>query len=140
MEPERKSKKQVDLNKWLLEKRAFQTISQEQKTESNENKSKPKLAFGFGYDANLLKNGILKYSFSHDLGDGIKLFEFEPKLSYRIFNKLAKVIHYKCIGSELRNGKTVIKSKYFTTNRDPKEIIESINKGIHELFEKYDPV
>lgn len=145
MEPENKSKstKQIELNKWLLEKKSVKTISQSQKQEDNikiAERSKPKLAFGFGYDPSLLKNGIFKYSYSHDLEDGIKLFEFEPKLSYRVFNKLAKILNYKCTGSELRKGKTVIKSKYFVTDRDPEEIIHILNKGINELFENYEPI
>lgn len=131
------------MNKWLLEKKYLKIISQSQKQENSikiAEKIKPKLAFGFGYDPNLLKNGILKYSYSHDLEDGFKLFEFEPKLSYRIFNKLSKILNYKCTGSELRKGKTVIKSKYFVTDRDPEEIINSLNKGINQLFENYEPI
>ncbi len=104
------------------------------------NKNKPRLAFGYGYDPNILKNGIKDFSFSHKLDNELKLYEFQPNISYRIFNILANILKYKCQGSELRKDKTIIKNKYFVTDRNPEEIIKELNDGIKSLFKNYDPI
>lgn len=135
--------KQRDLIDWIFEKKGMKYESQSKAQEKNLTLTKPRkpnLVFGFGYDPNLLKNGILKYSYSHDLEDGLRLYEFEPKLSYRIFNVLAKILKYKCTGSELRFNKTTIKNKYFITDENPEEVITRLNQAINEIFEKYEPL
>ena len=70
----------------------------------------------------------------------MKLYNFEPKLSYRIFIVLGKILKYKCIGSELRKENTIIKSKYFITDKAPDQIINELNIGIKKLFELYEPI
>ena len=104
------------------------------------NQNKPRLAFGYGYDPNILKNGIKSFSFSHKLDSELKLYEFQPNISYRIFHVLANILKYKCQGSELRKNKTVIKNKYFVTYRNPEEIVKELNNGIKSLFKHYDPI
>ena len=145
MEPEKKlnSTKQGDLYDWIFEKNSEEgcNISKIKISDSIlTDNIKPKLAFGFGYDSNLLKKGILKYSYSHDLENGLKLYEFEPKLSYRIFNVLSSILRYKCLGSELRHNNTSIKNKYFITDEKPEEVINKLNDAINEIFERYEPV
>ncbi len=127
-------KKQLELSKWLKQggRGASQSCDPEPRN--------PKLAFGYGYDPKVLKNGIKHVSFSHELEDGLRLYEFTPKISYRIFNELAKVLNYKCAGNELRKGTTTIKNNYFTTDQDPKTIVKKLNKAIKRLFELYDPL
>ncbi|KKK57770.1 hypothetical protein LCGC14_3051120, partial [marine sediment metagenome] len=92
------------------------------------------------YDPNIIKKGIVKYTFSHNLENGLKLYEFEPKLSYRIFNILASILKYKCLGSELRDNNTYIKNKYFITDKNPEEVIKKLNFGINEIFKRFKPV
>ncbi len=75
--------KQIDLLKWLPPTRNSLNNSKNKKEKNIINKNpiiKPKLAFGFGYDPMILKNGITKYSFSHNLEGRLKLYEFEPRL------------------------------------------------------------
>jgi len=81
-EKESKPTKQGDLFKWIQLKRNGLNEPKKKKEKNNAKKnliSKPKLAFGFGYDPMKLKNGIIKYSFSHNLEGRLKLYEFEPK-------------------------------------------------------------
>ena len=101
---------------------------------------KPKLAFGFGFDPMTMKDGITKYSFSHNLEGRLKLYEFEPRLSYRIFNVLAKILRYKCKESEIRHENTIIKNKYFITDQEPDIIISKLNKVISRIFDNFEPV
>ncbi len=135
--------KQIDLLKWLPPTRNDLNDSKNKKEKNIMNKKpiiKPKLAFGFGYDPMKLKNGITKYSFSHNLEGRLKLYEFEPRLSYRIFNVLAKILRYKCKESEIRHENTIIKNKYFITDQKPDIIISKLNKAISKLFDNYEPV
>ncbi|HEC40131.1 MAG TPA: hypothetical protein ENI29_17965 [bacterium] len=87
-----------------------------------------------------LKNGITKYSFSHNLEGRLKLYEFKPRLSYRIFNVLAKILRYKCMESEIRHENTIIKNKYFITDQEPDIIISKLNKAISKIFDNFEPV
>ena len=133
--------KQLGLSSWVKptneeKKDLFDKI----KIKSKNINQKPKLAFGYGYDPKNLMQGIKKFSFSHSLDNGMKLYEFQPKISYRIFKILAKVMKYKCIGSELKKDSTIIKNHYFTTDQDPEQIIKEIDAGIRRLFEIYDPL
>ena len=143
LEKESNPTKQKDLLNWL-HKNKDNIYNSENKNHTKSSikiaNDKPKLAFGFGYDPNTLKNGILKYSYSHDLEENLKLYEFEPKLPYRIFNVLARVLKYKCLESEIRHENTVIKNKYFITDKNPKTIINNLNKGITKIFKIYEPV
>jgi len=145
MKIERKSisTKQSDLSNWIFWNE--KNTSNFNNTDPNNNgerllKIKPKLAFGYGYNAEILNKGIQKYSFSHTLDNGLKLYEFEPKISYRIFHILASILQYKCLGSELRKNKTAIKNNYFITDKNPKQIVKEINSGLQKLFECYDPL
>jgi len=134
--------KQSNLYNWTNGVKPVPSIPTERSLDDQISKTqnkKPRLAFGFGFDSKTLKNGILRYSYSHELKDGIKLYEFEPKLSYRIFNVLAKILNYKCTESELRDKRTVIKNKYFLTDQDPEIIVQKLNKGIKLIFENYEP-
>ena len=144
MTPEKKINptKQRDLYEWIFEESKKESYNRNKVQDSDSTlvkSKKPKLAFGFGYDSNQLKKGVLKYSYSHDLENGLKLYEFEPKLSYRIFNVLANILRYKCLGSELRHNNTSIKNRYFITDENPEEVIEKLNYAINEIFEKYEP-
>ncbi len=135
--------KQRDLYSWIFDQKSKPPFDErtDHKTRSylTENQ-KPRLAFGFGYDPNIIKKGIVKYTFSHNLENGLKLYEFEPKLSYRIFNILASILKYKCLGSELRDNNTYIKNKYFITDKNPEEVIKKLNFGINEIFKRFKPV
>lgn len=144
MDSERKLNptKQKNLFNWIFERDTDNSQDQGKPNRPNTflpDQVKPKLAFGFGYNPDLLKRGIIKYSYSHDLENGLKLYEFEPRLSYRIFTVLAKILKYRCVESELRDKNTVIKNKYFITDKNPKKIVEKINYAILEIFENYDP-
>ncbi len=130
--------KYLDLSKWIKQEGSNNTKSERKDSDLKNESKNPKLAFGYGYDPETLKGGIMDFSFSHNLGNGLNLYEFKPKISYRIFNELAKVLHYKCAGNELRKGATTIKNNYFTTDQDPKTIIKQLNGGIKRLFELYD--
>lgn len=135
------TKKQLDLLYWLNLERSIKktNLNKNLKKEiKKENNSMPKLAFGYGYNPEILKNGITKFALSHTLKNGLNLYEFEPKLPYRIFNELSKIMKYKYIGNELRKNNTHINSRYFTTDRNPKEIIKDLNFGIKRLFEIYE--
>ncbi len=134
--------KQRGLYKWIFEKELKPPQNQETDLMPNSDLTegrKARLAFGFGYDPNMLKKGIVKYTFIHDVENGLKLYEFEPKLPYRIFNILAGILRYKCLGSELRDNKTSIKNKYFITDKNPEEVIKKLNFGIREIFKKFSP-
>ncbi len=134
------TKKQSDLSNWIMPSR-FNCISKRNELKNEEVQvEKPKLAFGHGYNPHTILNGILKFSFSHIIEKDLKLYEFEPKLSYKIFTTLAKILKYKCTGLELQNERTVIKNTYFITNKDPKVIINELNSAISEIFKTYDPV
>ena len=73
---------------------------------------------------------------SYDLEKGLKLYEFEPKLSYRIFSILTSILKYRRLGSELRHNNTSIKNKYFITNKNPEEVIRKLNFAINGIFKK----
>jgi len=136
------STKQLDLKKWVNNKRPISDSGNSNKIDKvvkNLESIKPKLAFGYGFDPETLKKGITKYSFSHLIDKTNRLYEFQPKISYRIFSALAKIIQYQFVGSELRKGNTIIKNSYFITDEDPKKIVNELNNGIIKLFEKYDP-
>jgi hypothetical protein len=136
------SKKQLDLRKWVKdgENIAENNLSYEiDKGVKNKESFKPKLAFGYGFDPETLKKGITKYTLSHSIDKNKRLYEFQPKISYRIFSALADIIHYKFVGSELRKGNTIIKNSYFITDQDPEKVVDLLNTGIFRLFEKYDP-
>lgn len=139
-EKNRNTTKQSDLSNWVA------STGSSKESEKKELKSdiieaeKPKLAFGHGYNPRTLKNGIIKFSYSHSLENDLKLYEFEPKLSYKIFTTLAKILKYKCTGSELHHERTVIKNAYFVTNKDPRVIIGDLNNAISEIFKTYDPI
>ncbi|HEC39115.1 hypothetical protein LCGC14_0874300 [marine sediment metagenome] len=142
-EKESNPTKQIDLLKWLPLMGNSQNDSKYKKRKNLINKNpiiKPKLAFGFGFDPMTLKNGIIKYSFSHNLEGRLKLYEFEPRLSYRIFNVLAKILRYKCEESEIRHENTIIKNKYFITDQKPDVIISKLNKAISKIFDDFEPV
>ncbi len=130
---------QLDLTKWMVHKENADKkyILEESIKLDKDDDLKPKLAFGYGYKPDILKEGINKYKFSHKLEDGLSLYEFEPKLSYRIFTTLARILNYKCIGSELRNNNTVIKNKYFITDQNPDFIVKELNIGIKKIFSNY---
>ena len=135
--------KQLDLSKWVIPRKKGESITREQINKRIKVKNinqKPKLAFGYGYNPENLKQGIKSFSFSHKLSNGIKLYEFQPKISYRIFKILAKIMNYNCIGSELRKNNTIIKNHYFTTDQKPEQIIKEIDFGIRKIFEIYDPL
>ncbi len=135
--------KQSDLSKWIYDKRNSDENPKYDLFNNNSKrlrKDKPKLAFGYGYDPNILRKGITKFIYSHDLGNGLKLYEFEPKLSYRIFNILAQILRYKCIGSEIKKGNTTIKNKYFITDKHPEKIVSELNDAIKELFKNFNPL
>jgi len=132
--------KQSDLSSWIIPTRSESISNRKELKNEKVQVEKPKLAFGHGYNPNTIKNGISKFSFSHTIDKDLKLYEFEPKLSYKIFTTLAKILKYKCIGSELQNERTVIKNTYFITNKDPKVIINDLNNAISEIFKIYDPV
>lgn len=131
--------KQCDLTDWLNSKNGDINIKGKTKESKNKDSSKPKLAFGYGYNPKILTNGIKEFKFSHEVDTDIKLYEFQPKLSYRIFNELGKVLKYNCFGNELRKDNTIIKNDYFITDIDPNDIIKMLNKGIKQLFETYEP-
>ena len=136
------STKQLDLQKWVNDKKSISMSGNSDKLDKDAKRlksTKPKLAFGYGFDPETLKKGITNYSFSHMIDNKNRLYEFQPKISYRIFSALAKIIQYKFVGSELRKGNTVIKNSYFITDKDPTKIVNQLNKGIIKLFEKYDP-
>lgn len=142
-EKEFKPTKQLDLSSWVNpnikpKKEVSDQINKKSITK-NVNQ-KPKLAFGYGYNPENLKQGIKSFSLSHTLSTGIKLYEFQPKISYRIFKFLAKIMNYNCIGSELRKNNTIIKNHYFTTDQKPEKIIKEIDFGIRKIFEIYDPL
>ena len=135
--------KQLDLSSWVNpnikpKKEVSDQINKKSITK-NVNQ-KPKLAFGYGYNPENLKQGIKSFSFSHTLSNSIKLYEFQPKISYRIFKILAKIMNYNWIGSELRKNNTIIKNHYFTTDQKPEQIIKEIDFGIRKIFEIYDPL
>jgi len=135
--------KQSDLSNWIYwNKKNASNFSNKDLNDNREIflKIKPKLAFGYGYNPEILNKGIQKYSLSHTLDNGLKLYEFEPKISYRIFHILASILQYKCLGSELRKNKTAIKNNYFITDKNPKQIVKEINSGLQKLFECYDPL
>ncbi|MBD3197713.1 MAG: hypothetical protein GF317_21860 [Candidatus Lokiarchaeota archaeon] len=135
------SEQNIDLTLWLKsEKNKIQRDDEQIQINKESDLEKPKLSFGYGYNPENLKEGLKDYKLSHELKQGIKLYTFSPKLSYRIFNELAKIIQFKFIGSELRKGNTIIKNKYFITAKDPKEIYDLINNGIRELFNKFEPI
>lgn len=105
------------------------------------NVSKPKLAFGYGYNPNILKEGIKKFSFSHDLEHGYKLYTFKPSLSYKIFPILSEYMDYRIInGCLLKNGKIKISYDYFITPHDPNEVINDLNRAIRKIFSNYEPL
>ena len=105
------------------------------------NVSKPKLAFGYGYNPNILKEGIKKYSFSHNLENGYKLYTFKPSLSYKIFPLLSEYMDYRIInGCLLKNGKIKISNDYFITPNDPTEVIYDLNRAIRKIFSDYEPL
>lgn len=135
--------KQVDLSTWINLKndKYIENPDKSQNRITNDNENiKQKLSFGYGYNPEILKLGINKYKYSHSLENKLKLYEFEPKISYRIFKELANVMKYKCIGSELRKNDTIIKKDYFITDENPENILKDLNRAIHKLFELYDPV
>ena len=135
--------KQSNLTEWLIEGYIKKRIKKDTKVNVDINMGaevKPKLAFGFGYDPKTIKNGISNFTFSHSIDKNLKLYEFNPKLSYKIFNTLATIIKYKCIGSELRNGNTTIKNNYFITDKDPEQIVKEINRAITKIFKSFDPL
>ncbi|MBD3216333.1 MAG: hypothetical protein GF311_27210, partial [Candidatus Lokiarchaeota archaeon] len=116
------NKKSDDISLWLredLEIDADEEVHEESVIKNKTGKKKKELAFGYGYDPEILRSGIEDYKFSHEIKQGKKLYTFNPKLSYRIFNELAAIIRYKNIGSELRNGNTIIKNQYFITDKNP---------------------
>lgn len=129
--------KQSDLQKWIKGKKSSSLQKKKIKTSA---KKEQKLAFGYGYNPDILRNGIKQFSYSHDLEDGTKLYEITPKLSYKIFPVLAKILKYKCRGNELRKGNTVIKNRYFTSDQDPEQIIDELNSSIQELFQQFEPM
>ena len=135
--------KQSNLTKWLNEgyKKRHTKIDTNGNVDINMGMNdKPKLAFGFGYDPKTIKNGISNFNFSHSIDKNLKLYEFNPKLSYKIFNTLATILKYKCIGSELKNGNTTIKNNYFITDKEPEQIVREINRAIIEIFKNFDPI
>ncbi len=137
------STKKSDLSNWIdLEKIQYsEGINNTSTNLNNLNQDlKPKLAFGYGYNPEILRKGISKFSYSHSLNNELKLYEFEPKISYRIFNVLAKILKYKCVGSELKKNNTIIKNKYFITDEKPEQVIKELNMGIKEIFEIYEPI
>jgi len=133
------TKKQKDLAEWIRKQEKTNIIIKDKK-DNNKKQESSKLAFGYGYNPDWLKDGIRKYNYSHKLKNGIKLYEFQPKLSYRIFNELSKVLKYECIGNELRKENTTIKNDHFTTDQNPEKIIAQLNIAIKKLFEMYEPV
>ena len=136
-------KKQSNLTEWLNEGYKKRNIKKDTNDNVNRNMGKevkPKLAFGFGYDPKTIKNGINNFNFSHSIDKNLKLYEFNPNLSYKIFNTLATILKYKCIGSELKNGNTTIKNNYFITDKDPKQIVKEINRAITKIFKDFDPI
>lgn len=103
--------------------------------------SKPKLAFGYGYNPNILKEGIKEYTFSHNLENGYKLYIFKPSLSYKIFPLLSEYMDYRIInGCLLKNGKNKISNDYFITPHDPNKVIDDLNNAIREIFSNYEPI
>ena len=138
-----KSTKQVDLSDWVdntMKKKSSNNKEILDNKKDNIVKTRPRLAFGYGYDPNILRHGINKFSYSHSIEDGLKLYNFKPKLSFRIFIVLAKILKYKCIGSELKKENTIIKNNYFITDKAPDQIINELNIGIKKLFELYEPI
>jgi len=104
-------------------------------------RKKPELAFGYGYNPDKLKSGIKQYEYSHTLEDGSKLYEFQPKLPYRIFKQLAKEIGYEVErGNVLKKGDIEIKNSDFITKGDPEEVIKNLNYAIKKMFQKYESV
>lgn len=138
-ETEAKESKQLDLRKWMRVKSREKRKAVKRKKHDGR-KEDPQLAFGYGYNPEILKEGITDFSFSHALEDGTKLYEISPKISYKIFPVLAKILNYKCIGNELRKGNTVIKNRYFTSDQEPEDIVHELNSGIQTLFQKYEPI
>ena len=143
LEKESNTTKQGNLSNWTSKEKENNNIK-ENIEEDNliqlDQKSKPRLAFGYGYDPNILKNGIKKFYLSHSLKDGLKLYEFTPKLPYRLFHILANILKYKCIGSEIKKGNTIIKNKYFITDGTPEQVVNELNKAINNIFKLYDPI
>jgi len=142
-EKESNTTKQGDLSNWTYKEKENNNIKEN--IEANNfiklnQKTKPRLAFGYGYDPNILKNGIRKFYLSHSLKDGLKLYEFTPKLPYRLFHILANILKYKCVGSEIKKGKTIIKNKYFITDGTPEQVINELNRAINTIFKLYDPI
>lgn len=131
--------KQKDLAGWINKEEKTNILIKDEKN-NDKNQPSSKLAFGYGYNPEWLKDGITKYNYSHNLKNGIKLYEFQPKLSYRIFNELSKVLKYECIGNELRKENTTIKNDHFTTDQNPEKIITQLNLAIKKIFEIYEPV
>ncbi len=143
VENDKRLKNHLGLSKWLY-KEDFadknHILRNSDKNRLSKEKTKHKLAFGHGYNPQILRFGITSFSYSHMLEDGLKLYQFTPKLSYRIFNTLAGILKYKCVGSELRNKNTSIKSDHFVTDQPPEEIVDSLNSAIKKLFKEYDPI
>ena len=145
MSSENKDKptKQSNLAEWLNEGHMKKDIRNDTKDTVYRDMgegAKPKLAFGFGYDPKTIINGISNFNFSHSIDKNLKLYEFNPKLSYKIFKTLATILKYECIGSELKKGNTTIKNNYFITNEDPEQIVKEINRAITKIFEDFDPI
>lgn len=128
--------KQLDFTNW--EKYIYKR--KKNHNDNSEKNKKPKLAFGYGYDPKQLASGINNYEFSHDMDDGRKLYTFKPKLPYRIYPLLSKIIDYKLLyGSILKKATTEIQNNYFITDKDPEHIIKEINDGIKKIIDNYEP-
>jgi len=102
-------------------------------------KKKKILAFGLDYDPKKLESGITKYDYSHTLEDGSKLYTFEPKLPFRLFNVLAEEMNYEFSGTVLKKGDIEIGNSDFITKGDPKKTINQLNKIIKKIFKEYEP-
>ena len=50
------------------------------------------------------------------------------------------LLKYKCIGSEIKKGNTIIKNKYFITDGTPEQVVNELNKAINNIFKLYDPI